>query len=54
MAPDAVDILIKFGLYNHFQGNLHRLSFSFKKFADLSGPSENVVVLFVLPERENV
>ena len=30
------------------------LSFSFEKFADLSGLSENVVVLFVLPERENI
>ena len=28
------------------------LSGSFEKFADLSGLSENVVVLFVLPERE--
>ncbi len=54
MAPDAVDILIKLGLYNHFQGSLHELSFSFEKFSDLSGLSENVVVLFVLPERENI
>lgn len=40
--------------YNRFQGNLHGLSFSFEKFADLSGLSENVVVLSVLPERENI
>ena len=45
---------INSGLYIGFQGNLHGLSFSFEKFADLSGLSENVVVLFVLPERGNI